>query len=100
MKFESPAVALSYHWLIAQKKTKGISGRCDKSKIERWAGYYISKDDVIKALVLAELRTDAYPRTNISKRLIKPLFSRIAHIKEAKTMAYQPWEHDYVSNEK
>jgi hypothetical protein len=99
MKFESPAVALSYHWLVAQKKTKGISGKCDKSKIERWAGYYISKDDVIKALELAGLVTDCYPSTNISKRLIKPLFSRIAHIKEANTMGYQIWEHDYAKIE-
>ena len=100
MKFEKPSIELAYHWLVAQKKTKGISGRCEKSKLERWASCYISKNDVIKALELAELRTDAYPRTNISKRLIKPLFSRIAHIKEAKTMDYQIWEHDYVSNEK
>ena len=100
MNFESPAIALAFEWLKTQKKTKGISGRCEKHTIERWAGYYISKGDVIAALALAELRTDCYPSTNISKRLIKPLFSRIAHIKEAKTMDYQIWEHDYVSNEK
>ena len=100
MNFESPAVELAYHWLVAQKKTKGVSGKCEKHTLERWANYYISKDDVLKALELAKLRSDAYPRTNISKRLIKPLFSRIAHIKEAKTMDYQIWEHDYVSNEK
>jgi hypothetical protein len=85
MKFESPAVALAFQWLIAQKKTKGISGRCEKHTLERWANYYISKDDVLKALELAGLRADCYPRTNISKRVIEPLPS---HIPEFRTMDY------------
>lgn len=89
MNFESPAIALAFEWLKTQKKTKGISGRCEKHTIERWAGYYISKGDVIAALALAELRTDCYPRTNISKKVTVPLSS---HIPEFRTMEYHKGE--------
>lgn len=97
---EIPAVQMAYQWLDAQTRTVNANGYIEKHRIERFCGYYISKNDVIRALELAGLKSDCYPRSNISKRVIKPLFSRIAHIKEARTMAYQIWEHDYARNEK
>lgn len=96
---ESPAVQIAYQWLDAQKRTVNANGYVEKHRLERFAGLYISKDDVIRALELAGLKSDCYPRSNISKRVIKPLFSRIAHIPEARTMAYQISEHDYYANE-
>ena len=90
MNFESPAIALAFEWLKTQKKTKGISGRCEKHIIERWAGFYISRDDVIIALKLLGLRTDAYPRTNVSKKVTVPLSS---HIPEFRTMEYHKGEY-------
>jgi len=97
---ESPAVQIAYQWLDAQKQTVNTNGYCEKHRIESWAGYYIDKDAVIRALQLHGLKSDAYPRANISKRVIKPLLSRITHLPETRSMAYQIGEHDYVSNEK
>ncbi len=96
---ESPAVQIAFQWLDAQKRTINPNGYVEKHRLERFAGLYISKDDVIRALELAGLKSDCYPRSNISKRVIKPLFSRIADIKGARTMAYTVAEHDYYANE-
>ena len=97
---ESPAVQIAYQWLDAQKQTVNANGYCEKHRIERWAGFYIDKDAVIRALQLHGLKSDKYPRCNISKLVTQPLVSRIAHIKEAKTMDYQIGEHDYANEEK
>ena len=97
---ESPAVQMAYQWLDAQHKTINANGYCEKHRIERWAGYYIDKNAVIRALQLQGLKSDCYPRTNISKRIIKPLLSRITHLPETRSMAYQIGEHDYANEEK
>jgi hypothetical protein len=97
---ESPAVQIAYQWLDAQTPTINANGYVEKHRLERWAGYYISKDDVIRALELAGLKSDCYPRSNISKRVIKPLFSRIAHIPEAGTHQRNVYEFDYAKIEK
>jgi hypothetical protein len=59
-----------------------------------------SAPTVIRALELAGLKSDCYPRSNISKRVIKPLFSRIAHIPEAGTHQRNVYEFDYAKIEK
>ena len=97
---ESPAVQIAYQWLDAQKRTVNANGYVEKHRIERWAGFYIDKDAVIRALQLHGLKSDAYPRANISKRVIKPLLSRITHLPETRSMAYQIGEHDYANEEK
>jgi hypothetical protein len=97
---ETPAVQICYQWLDAQKRTVNANGYVEKHRIERWAGFYIDKDAVIRALQLHGLKSDAYPRANISKRVIKPLLSRITHLPETRSMAYQIGEHDYANEEK
>ena len=97
---ETPAVQICYQWLDAQKRTVNANGYVEKHRIERWAGFYIDKDAVIRALQLHGLKSDAYPRANITKRVIKPLLSRITHLPETRSMAYQIGEHDYANEEK
>ena len=97
---ETPAVQIAFQWLNAQTPTINANGYCEKHRIERWAGYYIDKNAVIRALQLQGLKSDCYPRTNISKRIIKPLLSRITHLPETRSMAYQIGEHDYANEEK
>jgi hypothetical protein len=97
---ESPAVQMAYQWINAQTRTVNANGYVEHHRLTRWSGYYIGKDAVIRALELAGLKADCYPRTNISKLVTQPLFSRIAHIPEAGTHQRNVYEFDYARIER
>ena len=80
-------IRIAYEWLDAQKKLTGpnprIWGEPIKHMIERWAGRYVSQDDVA---VAAELHPDIkglYPRYNIASKLTLPSQRRLANIGQA-----------------
>ena len=91
---------IAYEWLAAQHKTVNANGYVDPHRLTRWSGYYIGKDAVIRALELHGLKADKYPRSNISKLVTQPLYSRIAHIPEAGTHQRNVYEYDYAKIEK
>lgn len=97
---ESPAVQMAYEWLSVQHKTINTNGYVEHHRVSRWAGYYIGKDAIIRALELHGLKSDKYPRSNISKLVTQPLFSRIAHIPEAGTHQRNIYIYDYAKIEK
>ena len=97
---ESPAVQMAYQWLQAQTPTVNANGYVDHHRLSRWSGYYIGKDAVIRALELHGLKSDKYPRSNISRLVTQPLFSRIAHLPEAGTHQRNIYEYDYAKIEK
>jgi hypothetical protein len=97
-------IRLAYQWLDAQKKTKGANMRQTapiKHAIERWAGRYISTNDVEVAAYLHPEVHGRYPCYNLSQRLIWPNERRLEGIGEARTQNYQPRPNDnfYSSDE-
>jgi len=69
------------------KKTKGIMKKAYPLKhlIERWAGRYVSKDDVIVAAYIHPKISGKYPLFNIDSRLVEPSRKRLQNISEAFT---------------
>lgn len=80
-------VRIAYAWLDAQKK---IQSACRQSYplkhyIEKWAGRYVSQDDVKIAAHLHPEVTGKYPNFNISSNLTEPHRARLTSIPEAMT---------------
>lgn len=80
-------VRIAYAWLDAQKK---IQTSCRQSYpikhyIEKWAGRYVSQDDVELAAYLHPEISGKYPNFNISSKLTEPRRSRLKDVSEAMT---------------
>lgn len=80
-------VRIAYAWLDAQKK---IQTQCNhsyplKHYIEKWAGRYVSQNDVEVAAYLHPEIKGKYPNFNISSNLTEPSRSRLVNISEAMT---------------
>lgn len=89
-------VRIAYAWLDAQKK---IQSTCRQSYplkhfIEKWAGRYVSQDDVEVAAYLHPEITGKYPNFNISSHLTEPRRSRLSSIAEAMTQLDYHTRHD------
>lgn len=84
-------VKIAYAFLDAQQKTKTrqtFSRGMLKKLMEKWAGRYISADDVNLAIKMhPELQGDAQS-CNVSTKLVFPSYSRLDGIKDT-------WSHDY-----
>lgn len=80
-------IRIAYEWLDAQTKIKRRVHKeySLKHLIERWAGRYISRDDVEVAAFLHPDIEGEYPFYNISSRLTLPDIKRLAEIPEAFT---------------
>ncbi|ESX80268.1 hypothetical protein X759_14130 [Mesorhizobium sp. LSHC420B00] len=83
-------IRIAYEWLDAQMKTKGVvqRSRALKHMIEKWGGRYVSQSDVEVAAHIHPEIFGAYPRYNISARLVQPNDARLEGISEAKTQDY------------
>ncbi|EAR08450.1 hypothetical protein [Reinekea blandensis] len=97
-------VRIAYQWFDAQKKikTKTWDGTSLKSKIEYWAGRYVSAADVAVAAELHPRIYGKYPEFNISKNHIEPSVQRLSDIPEAMTQMDYRERHDpsrYKSSE-
>lgn len=89
-------VRIAYAWLDAQKK---IQSACRQSYplkhyIEKWAGRYVSQDDVEVAAYLHPEITGRYPNFNISSNLTEPRRSRLTSIPETMTQLDYHTRHD------
>lgn len=80
-------IRIAYEWLAAQKKTKKPQRSIHEVKhlIEKWAGRYVSTDDVIVAAKLNPDIKGTYPGFNLSSGLTEPAISRLKGISEAFT---------------
>jgi len=84
-------IFIAAEFLAAQKQTKHPRYHRVPLKhiIERWAGRYVSEDDVSVAAILLGLKGD-YPDFNFSTRLVFPNQERLSNIDEA-------FQHQYKS---
>lgn len=97
-------VRIAYTWLDAQKK---IQTSCRQSYpikhyIEKWAGRYVSENDVEVAAYLHPEIKGKYPNFNISRNLTEPSRTRLTSIPEAMTQLNYHNSHDpkkYKSHE-
>lgn len=102
IRHEHPdCVRFAYEWLDAQKKLKHPSNSHKplKHHIEKWAGRYVSQNDVEVAAYLHPEITGVYPYYNISERLIEPRKSRISHLGQAGIHSYTFDPKTYKSKE-
>jgi nucleoside-diphosphate-sugar epimerase len=81
-------IRIAYAWLDAQVKLKNPVSRyvTTKHHIERWAGRYVSQNDVEIAALLHPAIKGTYPNFNLSRRLVLPHLSRLDGIQQANTM--------------
>lgn len=84
-------IRLAYEWLDAQniRATPSKEFRPLKHIIERWAGRYVSQDDVEIAASLHPRIRGKYPNFNLSTRLVLPSDRRLEGIGEALTQDYR-----------
>lgn len=84
-------IRLAYEWLDAQNTRKTRSGKHRPLKhiIEKWAGRYVSRDDVEIAALLHPRIKGSYPDFNLSARLVLPSDDRLKGIGEALTQDYR-----------
>jgi hypothetical protein len=79
-------IRIAYEWLDAQRKTKTPRWPRHyalKHLIERWAGRYVSQNDVEVAAELHPEIRGVYPSYNIGTRLVWPSEARLVGISEA-----------------
>ncbi|MDV2468349.1 hypothetical protein QR674_05070 [Acinetobacter chinensis] len=89
-------VRIAYTWLDAQNKIKTSCSQSYPIKhyIEKWAGRYVSKSDVVVAAYLHPEIKGKYPNFNISSNLTEPSRSRLIGISEAMTQLDYHTRHD------
>jgi hypothetical protein len=84
-------IRMAYEWLDAQRlvKTSKARTRPVKHLVEKWAGRYVSTSDVEVAATLHPRIVGAYPRFNLSARLVLPNDRRLAGIGQAFSQNYR-----------
>lgn len=84
-------IKIAYAFLDSQSKTKtkqSFSRGALKKLMEKWAGRYISEEDVNLAIKLHPALQGQAQNVNISTKLVFPSYARLNGIKDA-------WTHDY-----
>lgn len=89
-------IRIAYAWLDAQKKIQNSCSKLYPIKhyIEKWAGRYVSENDVEVAAYLHPEIKGTYPKFNISSNLTEPRRSRLIGISEAMTQLNYHNNHD------
>ncbi len=84
-------IRMAYEWLDAQVITKGVMKTTKPIKhiIEKWAGRYVSQNDVEVAASLHSDIKGKHPLYNISSKLTLPKIDRLEDITEANTYDYR-----------
>lgn len=85
-------IRMAYEWLSAQNTVKVAKKQHLELKhiIEKWAGRYVSQDDVeVAAAALHPRVTGKYPNFNLSARLVMPNDRRLQGIGEALSQDYR-----------
>lgn len=89
-------IRIAYEWLDAQAKIGSPTKAANPLKhlIERWAGRYVSTNDVEVAACLHPDISGNYPHYNISARLTEPSTDRLSNISESGKQASYNESHD------